>query len=208
MAFFFLPSPIQNRGGERIERRPAWGEGAPTVPPMAAAGKWLKMERRPGGFYSRAHLELGRRREMDQRAAAVCLLAALVAARWGAGRAVEARLARCGAVRGWCWPFIGDVGRFPGKISLRRPRRRLRQGGPRWSALDWRCDGSGEVTYRPVDGTTRAGEGLGRPWWQRRQRGGAVLRDGSGGRSSLARAVRLARLAGAGDQARRGPAEA
>jgi hypothetical protein len=26
---------------------------------MAAAGKRLKMERRPRGFYSRAHLELG-----------------------------------------------------------------------------------------------------------------------------------------------------
>jgi hypothetical protein len=26
--------------------------------------------------------------------------------------------------------------------------------------LDWCCDGSGEVTYRPVGGSTRAGEGL------------------------------------------------
>jgi hypothetical protein len=34
---------------------------------MAAAGKRLKMERRPRGFYSRAHLELGRRREVDRR---------------------------------------------------------------------------------------------------------------------------------------------
>jgi hypothetical protein len=53
---------------------------------MAAAGKRLKMERRPRGFYSRAHLELGRRREMDRWAAAGCLLAAPVVARWSAGR--------------------------------------------------------------------------------------------------------------------------
>jgi hypothetical protein len=55
------------------------------VPSMAAVGKRLKMERRPRGFYSRAHLELGRRREVDRRAAAGCLLAALMVARWSAG---------------------------------------------------------------------------------------------------------------------------
>jgi hypothetical protein len=39
----------------------------------------------------------------------------------------------CGVVRrgGWCWPFIGAVGRFPGEISRRRPLHRLRQGGSR-----------------------------------------------------------------------------
>jgi hypothetical protein len=58
MAIFFLPPLIQNRGGG-IERRPARGEGAPAVPPMAAAGKWLKMERRPRGINPRAHLVLG-----------------------------------------------------------------------------------------------------------------------------------------------------
>jgi hypothetical protein len=116
-------------------------------------------------------------------------------------------IARCGAARGWCWPFIGVIGRFPGKISLRRPRHRLRQGGPRWSALDWRYDGSGEVSYRPVDGTTRAGEGLGRPWWQRRQLGGVVRRDGSG-RGVMAAKSRPGWLAGTCDQARRGPAVA
>jgi hypothetical protein len=79
-----LPDSEQREGG--IERRPVWREGASAVPPMAAVGKRLKMERRPRGFYSRAHLELGRRREMDRRAAVVCLLAALVVARWAAGR--------------------------------------------------------------------------------------------------------------------------
>jgi hypothetical protein len=51
MAFFFLPPPIQNRGGGKGSSggRPG-GEGTPAVPPMAAAGKWLKMERRPRGI--------------------------------------------------------------------------------------------------------------------------------------------------------------
>jgi hypothetical protein len=57
MAFSFLPSPIQNRGGYRAAA--GLGEGAPAVPPMAAAGKWLKMERRPRENRSRAHLVLG-----------------------------------------------------------------------------------------------------------------------------------------------------
>jgi hypothetical protein len=55
------------------------------VPSMAAAEKRLKMEGRPRGFYSRAHLELGRRKEVDRRAVAGCLLAALMVARWSAG---------------------------------------------------------------------------------------------------------------------------
>jgi hypothetical protein len=79
-----------------------------------------------------------------------------------------------------------------------------------WAAvvgLDWRCDCSGEVTYRPVGGSTRAGEGLGRPWWQRRQPGGAVRRDGSS-RGVMAAKPRPGWLAGTGDQARRGPAVA
>jgi hypothetical protein len=53
------PSPIQNRERGGIERRPAWREGVLAVPPMAAAGKRLKMERRPRGIDSRAHLVLG-----------------------------------------------------------------------------------------------------------------------------------------------------
>jgi hypothetical protein len=124
------------------------GGGRPAPIPVnratAADGRWGKTERVSRGFYSRAHLELGRRGEMDRRAAAVCRLAALVAARWGARMAVEARLAMCGTARRWCRPFIGAVGRFPGKISLRRPWRWLRQGGPRRPS---RGD-SGEVTPR------------------------------------------------------------
>jgi hypothetical protein len=58
MAFFFLPPPIQNRGG-RDRAAAGLGEGAPAVPPMAAAGKWLKMERRLRGIDPRAHLVLG-----------------------------------------------------------------------------------------------------------------------------------------------------
>jgi hypothetical protein len=179
-AFSFLPPPHDSdrgRGGV-VERRPVWREGAPAVPPMAAAGKRLKMKRRPRGFYSRAHLELGRRREMDRRAAAACLLAALVVARWCAGR-----LWRLDC-EGWCGEGV--------VLTLYRRRRSVpgRNISPAtstpapavWAAavgLDWRCDGSGEVTYRPVGGSTRVGEGLGRPWWQRRQPGGAVRRDGS-----------------------------
>jgi hypothetical protein len=73
--------------------------------------------------------------------------------------------------------------------------------------LDWRCDGSGKVTYRPVGGSTRAGEGLGRPWWQRSQPGGAVQRDGSS-REVMAAKPRPGWLAGTGDPARLGPAVA
>jgi hypothetical protein len=58
MAIFFLPPLIQIRGGW-TERRPARGRGAPAVPPMAATGKWVKIERRPRGIDPRAHLVLG-----------------------------------------------------------------------------------------------------------------------------------------------------
>jgi hypothetical protein len=47
--FFFLPLESEQREGGGTERRPARGRGAPAVPPMATAGKWLKMERRPRG---------------------------------------------------------------------------------------------------------------------------------------------------------------
>jgi hypothetical protein len=87
----------QREGG--IGRRPAWREGAPAALPMAAAGKRLKMERRPRGFYSRAHLELGRRREVDRRVAAGCLLAALMVVRWSVG-GCGCSIARCGTARG------------------------------------------------------------------------------------------------------------
>jgi hypothetical protein len=52
------PSPdLEQRGGSNGGR--PGGRGAPAVPPMAAAGKWLKMERRPRGIDPRAHLVLG-----------------------------------------------------------------------------------------------------------------------------------------------------
>jgi hypothetical protein len=56
--FFFLPLESEQREEGRAERRPARGRGAPAVPPMAVAGKWLKMERRPRGIDPRAHLVL------------------------------------------------------------------------------------------------------------------------------------------------------
>jgi hypothetical protein len=58
MAILFLPPLIQNRGGG--DRAAAGqGEGAPAVPSMAAAGKWVKIERRLRGIDPRAHLALG-----------------------------------------------------------------------------------------------------------------------------------------------------
>jgi hypothetical protein len=57
---FFLPW-LESEQRER--ERPSGGrpvrEGAPAVPPMAAAGEGLRMERRPRGNRSRAHLALG-----------------------------------------------------------------------------------------------------------------------------------------------------
>jgi hypothetical protein len=49
----------------------------------------------------------------------------------GGRGARQARLVRCGAARRWWRPFIGVVGRFPGKKSSRRPWRKPQQGGPR-----------------------------------------------------------------------------
>jgi hypothetical protein len=42
-----------------LRGRAVWGKGVLAVPPMAAAGKWLKRERRLRGNRSRAHLVLG-----------------------------------------------------------------------------------------------------------------------------------------------------
>jgi hypothetical protein len=52
------PSPDSKQRG-RDRAAAGQGEGAPAVPPMAAAGKRVKMERRLRGIAPRAHLALG-----------------------------------------------------------------------------------------------------------------------------------------------------
>jgi hypothetical protein len=97
MAIPFLPSPPtnQNRGRGGVAGA-AGRRKSPANRATAADGRWGKTERAPRGFYSRAHLELGRRREMDRRAAAVCLFGG------SGGSTVECREG-CGGSIGEVW---------------------------------------------------------------------------------------------------------
>jgi hypothetical protein len=112
------PSPDSEQRGGGIEWRPAWGERAPAVPLMAAAGKWLKMERRPRGIDPRAHLVLGWSEE--------------AAPREGGGSAAVLRGGGAVELGGkgvrslwWCVAAWGAVGPFY------RRGRAVRPGGPR-----------------------------------------------------------------------------
>jgi hypothetical protein len=83
---FFLPwLESEQREGERPSGGRPVREGAPVVLVTAAAGRWGKMERRPRGFRSRAHLALGWSEEAaprEGRGPAVVLRAAVV---WSLG---------------------------------------------------------------------------------------------------------------------------
>jgi hypothetical protein len=81
------------------------GRGCPPAAPCSSStSDWAKKERRPRGFDSRAHLDLGRRREVDRREDSG------VAAVLGGGGAVE--LVERG--EGCCEAGSGEV-RRPGE---------------------------------------------------------------------------------------------
>jgi hypothetical protein len=153
----FLPLPWS-----RTEKGGGGSSGAagrrrfPASRATVAARRWGRMKRVTREIDSHPHLELGRREEVDRRAAA-----------------------------DWCWRCKGrrrcggcggSIARFGAArevvLALYRRRRSVpgRNISPAtstpaqvWVAtvgLDWCCDGSSEVTYRPVGGSTRAGEGL------------------------------------------------
>jgi hypothetical protein len=106
------------------------GGRAPAALAAAAAGERSNTERGTRGSYPRAHLGPRRREEADWRRRSEGGGGARGGSAVVLREAADARL-RCGAARGWCWPFIGAVGRFPGEISRRRPLHRLRQGWQR-----------------------------------------------------------------------------
>jgi hypothetical protein len=130
------PFTVQNR------ERGDWAaagleEGAPAALPIAAAGKRLKMERRQRGFYSRAHLELAQRREVDRREGSGAAAMLGGRRRCGArGKGEGCCEAGGGEVRrhgGQPTPFIGGGrwfggGRFFRRARLRRARAASRGG--------------------------------------------------------------------------------
>jgi hypothetical protein len=65
------PSPSSPHSSEQREEGEAggrlWREGAPAALASAAAGEWDNAKRGTRGSHPRAHLELGRREEMDRR---------------------------------------------------------------------------------------------------------------------------------------------
>jgi hypothetical protein len=166
------PFTVQNR------ERGDWAaagleEGAPAALPIAAAGKRLKMERRQRGFYSRAHLELAQRREVDRRE--------------GSGAAVMlGGRQRCGARgkgEGCCEAGGGEVRRHGGQPTPFIGGGRWFGGGEIFPASSTPASSSGFSRRRPV---TRR---LGQRWQVNSCRSGAA-------RAAVERGRRLAVVLG------------
>jgi hypothetical protein len=96
------PSPSSSHGSE--QRRGGagggrlWREGAPAALASAAAGEWGNAKRGTRGSHPRAHLEIGRREEVDRRRRTERGGGARGGGAVELGGLVDARL-RCGAAR-------------------------------------------------------------------------------------------------------------